>query len=148
MDLVSVTTPDVYHFLTPLSHLLALKADDIQALKTKVGFPADQSFHIPQETYDVYAKAAARGAQSEKAWSELLASYAQKYPKEHAELTRRIRGELPQGWEQALPVYKSTDAAQASRKLSEIVLTAITPSLPSRSTREPGVSSNATLNAI
>lgn len=108
----------------------ALKADDIQALKTKFGFPAEQSFHVPQETYDVYAQAAARGAQHEKAWNDLLAAYAQKYPKEHAELARRIRGELPQGWEQSLPVYKSTDAAQASRKLSEIVLTAIAPSLP------------------
>ena len=57
-------------------------------------------------------------------------TYAQKYPAEHAELVRRISGELPNGWEKALPIYKVTDAAQASRKLSEIVLTAVTPALP------------------
>lgn len=107
-----------------------MKADDIQALKSKFGFPAQQTFHVPQETYDSYAEAAARGAQAEKAWVDLLAAYGQKYPKEHAELTRRIAGELPAGWEQSLPTYKSSDAAQASRKLSEIALTAITPSLP------------------
>lgn len=60
----------------------------------------------------------------------MLASYGKKYPNEHAELTRRISGKLPEGWEKTLPVYKPTDAAQASRKLSEIVLTAILPGLP------------------
>ncbi|KAL4251679.1 Transketolase [Abortiporus biennis] len=111
-------------------HGSPLKADDISALKTKFGFPPDQTFYVPQETYDIYHAAAARGAQLEQSWNALLASYAQKYPKEHAELTRRIAGKLPEGWEKNLPVYKPTDAAQASRKLSEIVLTAITPSLP------------------
>jgi transketolase len=60
----------------------------------------------------------------------LLAKYGKSYPKEHAELTRRISGKLPEGWEKALPVYKPSDGAQASRKYSEIVLTAITAKLP------------------
>ncbi|EMD38633.1 hypothetical protein CERSUDRAFT_113807 [Gelatoporia subvermispora B] len=111
-------------------HGSPLKADDIQALKTKFGFPPDQTFHVPQETYNVYGEAAARGAALEKQWNQLLASYAQKYPTEHAELTRRIAGKLPEGWEKNLPVYTPADAAQASRKLSEIVLTAISPGLP------------------
>lgn len=109
---------------------VALKADDIAALKTKFGFPANETFHVPQTTYDAYAAAAARGAKLEEEWNTLFASYAQKYPKEHAELSRRIAGELPKDWEKSLPVYKASDAAQASRKLSEIVLTAICPVIP------------------
>ena len=108
----------------------ALKADDIAALKSKVGFPADQTFHVPQQTYDAYHATALKGAKLEQEWNTLLAAYAKQYPKEHAELTRRIAGELPQGWEKSLPVYKASDAAQASRKLSEIVLTAVSPVLP------------------
>ncbi|KZT65457.1 transketolase [Daedalea quercina L-15889] len=111
-------------------HGSPLKADDIQALKTKFGLPADKTFYVPEDTYKVYAAIAARGAALDKKWDALLASYGQKYPKEHAELTRRIAGKLTDGWEKSLPVYKSSDAAQASRKLSEIVLTAITPILP------------------
>ncbi|THG92492.1 hypothetical protein EW026_g8423 [Hermanssonia centrifuga] len=88
-----------------------LKADDIQALKTKLGFPPNEAFYIPEETYEVYGATATRGAKLEKEWDALLASYGQKYPKERAELTR-------------------PDAAQAFRKLSELVLTAITPVLP------------------
>lgn len=35
-----------------------------------------------------------------------------------------------EGWENSLPIYKPSDAAQASRKYSEIVLTAVTDKLP------------------
>ena len=113
-----------------LIDLAALKADDIQALKTKFGFPPLEKYHVPQATYDLYAEFGKRGAALEAEWNSLLASYGQKYPKEHAELTRRIAGKLPENWEKSLPVYKSSDPAQASRKLSEIVLTALTPHLP------------------
>ncbi|KAG6334001.1 hypothetical protein ID866_5084 [Astraeus odoratus] len=111
-------------------HGSPLKADDIQMLKSKFGFPADQTFYVPKETYDAYRAVALRGAQLEASWTSLLARYAKSYPNEHAELTRRIAGELPVGWEKSLPVYKPVDPAQASRKLSEIALTAITPALP------------------
>ncbi|KAJ7752057.1 transketolase [Mycena metata] len=111
-------------------HGSPLKADDIAALKTKFGFSPDEKFHIPKETYDAYAEVAKRGAASEASWNDLLASYGKKYPTEHAELTRRISGKLPEGWEKSLPVYKISDAAQASRKLSEIVLTALSPVIP------------------
>jgi transketolase len=110
--------------------MIALKADDIQALKTKFGFQPDEKFVVPKETYDTYAAIASRGASLENEWTSLLSSYGKKYPNGHAELIRRISGELPHGWEKTLPVYKPDDAAQASRKLSEIVLTAITPALP------------------
>lgn len=108
----------------------ALKPDDIEALKSKFGFSPDQKFQVPQATYDFYGEFGKRGATLEAGWNALLAEYGQKYPKEHAELTRRIAGKLPQGWEHKLPIYKTTDAAQASRKLSEIVLTSIIPALP------------------
>ncbi|KAJ6546477.1 transketolase [Mycena vulgaris] len=111
-------------------HGAPLKADDIVALKTKFGFSPDEKFHVPKETYDAYAEVAKRGAASEASWNALLAAYGKKYPAEHAELTRRISGKLPEGWERSLPVYKTTDAAQASRKLSEIVLTALSPVIP------------------
>lgn len=99
-------------------------------MRSKWGFPADKSFYVPEETYKAYADVAKRGAESESAWNNLLSSYGQKYPKEYAELTRRISGKLPDGWQKTLPVYKVSDPAQASRKLSELVLSAILPGIP------------------
>ncbi|KAF8270348.1 transketolase [Lactarius quietus] len=89
-------------------HGSPLKAEDIAAIKTKV----------PKEVYDCWSEIGKRGVVLEKQWHSLLDSYAKTYPNEHAELTRRISGKLPDGWEKTLPVYKSTDPAQASRKLN------------------------------
>ncbi|KAF8061484.1 transketolase [Lyophyllum atratum] len=111
-------------------HGAPLKADDIATLKSNFGFAPDQTFQVPQATYDLYADFGKRGAALEAEWNGLLEAYGKKYSAEHAELTRRISGKLPENWEKSLPIYKPTDPAQASRKLSEIVLTAVIPHLP------------------
>lgn len=111
-------------------HGSPLKADDIEALKTKFGFNPSEKFVVPKETYDAYNEIAKKGADTEAKWNSLLKSYGDKYPKEHAELSRRIAGELPENWESTLPVYKTSDAAKASRALSETVLTSISAVLP------------------
>src|ERR1700690_3841341 len=54
---------------------VALKADDIQALKTKFGFQPGEKFVVPKETHDTYAAIASRGASLESEWTSLLSSY-------------------------------------------------------------------------
>ncbi|KAI0640556.1 transketolase [Trametes meyenii] len=115
---------------TSTIHGAPLEADDIRALKAKFGLPVDQTFRPPLETYDIYARVAARGARLENAWNDLLASYSKVYPKEHAELTRRISGNLPIGWEKALPIYKSIDPPQTTRNFSETLLGVLVQKLP------------------
>lgn len=111
-------------------HGSPLKSDDTEQLKAKFGFDPKATFQVPAATYALYADVAGRGAKAEQEWDALLASYKQKYPREHAELTRRIRGELPNDWKKYLPVYKPSDPPTASRKLSEIVLSKLSPVLP------------------
>ncbi|KAK7750909.1 Transketolase [Diatrype stigma] len=111
-------------------HGSPLKADDIKQLKQKFGFNPEQSFVVPQEVYEAYHLHAADGVAAEEEWNELFAKYAQQYKAEHADLVRRLKGELPEGWEKNLPLYTPKDAAVASRKLSEIVLTKIVDALP------------------
>ncbi|EFX01534.1 transketolase [Grosmannia clavigera kw1407] len=111
-------------------HGSPLKAADIKQLKEKFGFNPEESFVVPQTVYDLTAKKIAEGAAFEAEWNELFAKYGQKYKAEHADLVRRLKGDLPEGWEKNLPVYKPTDAAVASRKLSEIVLSKIEEAIP------------------
>ncbi|KAF3058478.1 Transketolase [Daldinia childiae] len=111
-------------------HGSPLKADDIKQLKQKFGFNPEQSFVVPQEVYDLYGKKATEGAALEQEWNKLFASYATKYQAEHADLSRRLKGDLPEGWEKNLPVYTPKDAAVASRKLSEIVLSKVEAAIP------------------
>ncbi|KAH7357905.1 transketolase [Plectosphaerella cucumerina] len=111
-------------------HGSPLKADDIRQLKEKFGFNPDESFAVDQSVYDLYAAHAAEGAAAEQEWNKLFAAYGEKYPAEHADLSRRLKGELPEGWEKSLPVYTPADPAIASRKLSETVLSKIEGVLP------------------
>ncbi|KAI1851038.1 hypothetical protein JX265_002915 [Neoarthrinium moseri] len=111
-------------------HGSPLKADDIKQLKEKFGFNPEESFAVPQEVYDAYNKVASAGAAAEEKWNKLFAEYASKYKSEHDDLARRLKGELPEGWEKALPVYTPADAAVASRKLSETVLNKIADVVP------------------
>lgn len=111
-------------------HGSPLKPDDIRQLKEKFGFNPDKNFDVPQEVYDAYAQTAAKGAAAEAEWNQLLAKYAESYPAEHKDLLRRLKSELPEGWEKALPVYSPSDAAVATRKLSETVLSKIESVVP------------------
>lgn len=112
-------------------HGAPLKADDLKQLKSKFGFNPEESFVVPQEVYDYYKKTTINlGAKAEMEWNQLFLEYAEAYPKEAAELKRRLEGKLPENWQSKLPVYKSTDSAVASRKLSEIVIESIYNELP------------------
>ena len=107
-----------------------LKPDDIKQVKELFGFDPEKTFNVPQEVYDQYHKHAAEGAAAEAEWNKLFEKYGQEYPELHKDLKRRLSGLLPEGWEQKLPTYKPTDAAIASRKLSETVLESIYEAVP------------------
>ncbi|KAI9035383.1 transketolase tktA [Aspergillus affinis] len=107
-----------------------LKADDCEGVKQLFGFDPKQSFVVPQQVYDLYHKRAAEGAAKDQEWSQLFQKYTSEHKAEGADLTRRLSGKLPEGWEKSLPVYKGSDAAVASRKLSEAVLEKIHDVIP------------------
>ncbi|KAI7345847.1 hypothetical protein KC336_g22860, partial [Hortaea werneckii] len=107
-----------------------LKEDDCKQVKQKFGFDADKTFVVPNEVYEKYHKHAAEGAAAEQEWNQLLEKYAGEHKELAADLKRRLTGKLPEGWQNKLPVYKPTDGAMASRKLSEAVLEAIHDTVP------------------
>ncbi|KAG7882107.1 hypothetical protein KL905_000399 [Ogataea polymorpha] len=111
-------------------HGAPLKKDDIIQLKEKWGFDPEKSFVVPQEVYDFYHKISEAGAAAEAEWNKLFEAYQKEFPKEGAELARRLRGELPEGWQNVLPTYQPGDAAVASRKLSEVCLGKLQAVLP------------------
>ncbi|GMF44165.1 unnamed protein product [[Candida] boidinii] len=130
---IKITTTIGYGSLKEGTHGVhgsPLKPDDIVQLKEKFGFDPSKSFNVPQEVYDYYSKVAESGAKAENEWNNLFDEYSGEYPDLAEELVRRCKGELPLGWEKALPTYTTSDSAVASRKLSEIVLSKIESVLP------------------
>ncbi|MCY3536547.1 MAG: transketolase [Synechococcus sp. SB0673_bin_10] len=87
-------------------------------------------FEVPQEAYDQFRQAVERGAAAEADWNQTLSDYRKSYPDAAAEFERMLRGELPQGWDQDLPVYTPEDKGLATRKHSQLCLAALGPRLP------------------
>lgn len=107
-----------------------LKPDDIVEVKKKFGFDPDKTFVVPQEVYDMYHKHAAEGAAAEGEWNKMFSKYGEQYKDLHADAVRRLKKDLPEGWQTSLPVYTPSDKAEATRKLSEAVLEKINVTVP------------------
>lgn len=117
---------------TAKAHGEALGDEEIAETRKAIGWEYPP-FVIPQEVYDAWDHRA-EGARIEGEWNAMWAGYEKAYPELAAELKRRLAGELPAGWDDA--VMDALSAAQeaaetvATRKASQKTLNALAPVLP------------------
>ena len=90
-------------------------------------------FVIPEGVYEAWS-AVAQGTQDEAEWNTLFASYQAAHPALAAEFLRRMAGALPKHFDQTVvdAVVAAHQKAEtvASRKASQLALTALTAALP------------------
>ncbi|RWW62114.1 hypothetical protein BHE74_00030765 [Ensete ventricosum] len=79
---------------------------------------------------DHWSRHVPEGAALEAEWNAKFAEYEEKYKEDAAELKTIISGELPAGWEKALPTYTPESPADATRNLSQQNLNALAKVLP------------------
>ena len=115
---------------TAKAHGEALGAEEIKLTKQAYGWPSLEPFYVPPEALAAWRAAGARGADRQREWDGRLAAYRAAFPGEAAELERRLRGELPAGWEEAIPSFTAENGAVASRAASGTVLNAIAARVP------------------
>ncbi|KAJ7641468.1 Transketolase, thiamine diphosphate binding domain-containing protein [Roridomyces roridus] len=112
-------------------HGAALGEEEVAYVKTAFGFDPEAKFVVPEQVYEYFRPVVQRGAEDEATWNALYAKYQQEYPAEYAEIEQRLTGELPAGWRDSLPPKSALpSAAQATRKSSGIVATALFPKYP------------------
>lgn len=111
------------------AHGSPLGADELRAAKEALGWP-QEPFHIPPEALSHMRLAVARGEEAETRWQTLFARYARRYPELAAEFRRRMVGELPEGWESALPSFPPDEKGLPTRKASEAVLQHLAVAIP------------------
>ncbi|ALX49978.1 transketolase [Lentibacillus amyloliquefaciens] len=112
------------------SHGAPLGSDEVKAAKEFYQWTHDE-FHVPDEVYsDFQEKIGERGAEAEAEWNELMDSYKNSYPEQTEELELAIKGELPDGWEEDLPVFEPGEDTVATRAASGKVLNAIAQTVP------------------
>ena len=83
---------------TAATHGAALGAADLAGVKTKMGFDAEQSFHVPVDVKEYYNAQGKKGAEQEQAWKTLFSKYAAAHPELAKDFLRREKREFPEGF--------------------------------------------------
>ena len=112
------------------AHGSPLGEEEVNLTKKNLGWPLEPKFYIPEEARAHFRKAVECGEKAEAEWQQRLAVYRKAFPDLAAEWDRYVRGELPEGWQAKLPVFKPSDGSLATRQASGKVLNAIASSLP------------------
>ncbi len=112
------------------SHGAPLGADEMKLVKEFFGFDPEESFVVAEEVLEYYHKAGEKGIATEDKWNKLFADYKVKFPELAAEYETASSGKLPEGWLDALPVFKGSDPKMATRQASGKVLNAIAAKIP------------------
>ncbi len=113
---------------TSATHGAPLGAEEVAATREALGWESPP-FEIPAPILDAWREAGSRGQGEREAWEARLAEDTK-----GDAFTRRMAGELTEGWEAALTAFKETLAAEApkwaTRKSSHEALEVLTAALP------------------
>ncbi|WP_428718745.1 transketolase [Undibacterium curvum] len=113
-------------------HGAALGEKEVAAVRAHLGWN-HAPFEIPAEVYSAW-DAKAEGATNEAAWNTLFATYSAQFPQKAAELTRRMKGDLPANFDEvvanAIAACVEKKENIATRKASQNAIQAFAPSLP------------------
>ena len=115
---------------TAEAHGSALGVDEIVLTKKALGYPSLEPFYVAPEALRYWREAAKQRAKSEDEWKKIYDAYKAANPALEKELQRRLRGDLPDGWEELIPVFTAKDGNVASRAASGIVINAIAKKIP------------------
>jgi transketolase len=110
------------------AHGAPLGSEELTLTKQGFGRKGDEAFVVPAAVAAHMAECKVRGAELEQAWQAKL-----EQKKDSATLQAWLRaaaGELPQGWEKALPVYMPEDGAKATRQASGAAINALAEQIP------------------
>ena len=111
------------------AHGTPLGAEEVAKTKTALGWDPALHFHVPDEVRADFAEGAARGVAAHAAWRERFVKLRAKDPAKADEFERRMRGELPAGWDRDLPSFPAGKAV-ATRDAGGKIMNALAARLP------------------
>jgi len=114
---------------TSAVHGAPIGQDGIDAAKTVYGWEYPD-FTVPDEVAKRFKEEINdKGAKTEADWDAMFANYEKAHPELAKQFKTAFAGELPEKWEESLPVYEE-GTAQASRVSSKDAIQAIAKSVP------------------
>jgi transketolase len=115
---------------TAEAHGSALGVEEIKLTKQALGYPSQEPFWVAPEALRYWRDAGKERAKAENDWNKIYEAWKGANSSLAKELERRLRGDLPDGWEDALPVFTEKDGNVASRAASGVVINAIAKKIP------------------
>ncbi|WP_097867833.1 transketolase, partial [Streptomyces sp. rh34] len=109
---------------TEAAHGSALGDDEIAATKRVLGFDPEQTFEVSDAVIGHTREALDRGREARAEWDKAFAAWRTAHPERAASFDRIAAGELPEGWQEKLPVFEPGKSL-ATRAASGKVLQAL-----------------------
>ena len=113
-------------------HGAALGEEEVIKTREALNWDHD-AFKVPQEAYDFW-DSTKKGSELNLDWDNLIKTYDEKYPDKSAELRRRIKGDLPDDFENSFKTFLSecdkNNMPMATRKCSKACLDFFVKELP------------------
>ena len=113
-------------------HGAALGEEEVIKTREALNWDHD-AFKVPQEAYDFW-DSTKKGSELNLDWDNLIKTYDEKYPDKSAELRRRIKGDLPDDFENSFKNFLSecdkNNTPMATRKCSKACLDFFVKELP------------------
>jgi transketolase len=113
-------------------HGAALGEEEVIRTREALNWDHD-AFKVPQEAYDFW-DSTKKGSELNLDWDNLIKTYDEKYPDKSAELRRRIKGDLPDDFENSFKTFLSecykNNTPMATRKCSKACLDFFVKELP------------------
>jgi transketolase len=103
---------------TSKAHGEPLGDEELRLAKENLGWPVEPRFHIPEDVQAHFRESVQRGADFQSDWQARFEAYRAQFPEKAADFERRMRGELPQGWDENLPTFPADPKGMASRAAS------------------------------
>ncbi|MFJ3838660.1 transketolase [Streptomyces sp. NPDC090054] len=114
---------------TEASHGSALGDDEVAATKRVLGFDPEQTFEVSDEVIAHTRALGDRGRDARAAWEKDFSAWRTANPERAASFDRIEANELPEGWEDKLPVFEPGKGV-ATRAASGKVLQALGAVIP------------------
>lgn len=111
---------------TAAAHGEPLGEEELRLSKEALGWPADRKFYVPDEAYEHFRRAVDEGKRREDEWNSLIERYTAEHPETAARFHAWMAGELPEGWEEAIPTFEA-GTSMATRASSGKVLGELAP---------------------
>jgi transketolase len=128
------------------AHGAPLGVEEVERTKEALGWEYDEPFTVPDEVRE-HMDLREQGEQWEAEWREKMHALDAEKPERHAELERRLKDELPEGWDDDFPSHEPDPTGIPTRDANGDVIDELYGELPELTGGSADLAgSNRTLN--